>query len=304
MKDLNNVLVFVRVAEARNFTEASEGLGLSGSAISKIVTKFEAELGVRLFNRSTRAVSLTSDGVRFFRRCKEILAIIEDAEDAVRKNSGSLPGPIRFTTPVSYGRRIIVPALPAFAAQYPNITIEAELSDRSVDLSYEPIDIAIIRGPIPDEWAVARKLCTLNFVACASPAYIARFGEPAKPEDLVKHHCLAYMDPQLGRHREWLFCREERIFKIAAAGRVNINSADSLLELACAGLGIVMLSTMYTADAIRSGKLKMLLTDYVAPGIDVSAIYLPNRSLSPRIRVFVDFLLKLAPSVPNWNQLI
>ncbi|GAA4340885.1 LysR family transcriptional regulator [Pigmentiphaga soli] len=303
MKDLNNIHVFVKVAEARNFTEASALLGITSSGVSRIISRFEAELGVRLFNRSTRSVSLTNDGISFLERCKQVLSMVAEAEDALFETHGSLKGTIRMTMPMGFGRRVVSSALPAFAARYPEITLEVEFSDRVVDLFYEPVDIAIVRGAVPDSRLIAKKLCTLDFIACASPEYIARHGEPATPEDLVHHHCMAYMGPQMSRHREWTFARNGRSFNMHVAGRVNANNAEALLDAAISGLGIVMLSTMYTAEAIRAGKLKMLLTEYIPPGTVVSATYLPNRNLSPRIRVFIDFLSRLVPSPPNWHGL-
>jgi LysR family transcriptional regulator for bpeEF and oprC len=304
MKDLNHLVVFVKVAQAKNFTDASKQLGVTGSAVSKIITRFESELGVRLFNRSTRAVKLTNEGTIFYERCKEALAAVADAEDILRQARGSLKGTIRTTMPVGFGRKVVAPALASFAQQYPEITVEVEMSDRVVDLSYEPVDIAIVRGPVPeDARVVAKKLCTLNFIACASPDYIAKYGEPARPEDLVNHHCMAYMGPQMSRLREWTFSRNGRPFSMCVSGRINTNSGESLLEAAIAGLGVVMLSNMYTADAIRSGELKMILTDYVADGTAVSALYLPNRNFSPRFAAFIDFLLRLVPSTPRWEEI-
>ncbi len=302
MKDLNHILVFVKVAEARNFTEAANVLSITSSAVSKIITRFETDLGVRLFNRTTRAVHLTSEGASFFERCKEVLAAIHDAEDALRQTTGSLKGKVRLAMPVGFGRHVVAPALTSFAMHYPDITIEAELTDRVVDLAYEPVDIAIVRGSLGDARLVAKRLCELQFIACASPEYISRHGEPREPEDLVKHHCLAYMGPQMSRYREWTFARNGRTFNMQVSGRVNMNSAESLLEAAMAGLGIVMLSNMYAAEAVRSNKLKMLLTDFVAPSTPVSAVYLPNRNLSQRMRLFIDFLVRIVHPVAPWDK--
>jgi LysR family transcriptional regulator for bpeEF and oprC len=301
MRDLNHITVFVGVAQAKNFTRAASSLGITSSAVSKIITRFETELGVRLFNRTTRAVHLTNDGAIFFERCKEALAVVAEAEETLKQARGALKGTIRLAMPVGFGRRVVAPALTSFAIEYPEIIIEAEMTDRVVDLAYEQIDIAIVRGAVPDGRLIAKKLCTLHFIACASPAYLARYGEPSKPEDLVNHHCLAYMGSQMSRYREWTFSKDGRPFNMEVSGRVNLNSAESLLEAAISGLGIVMLSNMYTADAIREGKLKMLLIDYVPTGTDVSAVYLPNRNLAPRFRAFIDFLVNLVPTPPSWE---
>jgi LysR family transcriptional regulator, regulator for bpeEF and oprC len=297
VKDLNNIAVFVKAAEARNFTDASRGLGITSSSVSKIITRLEAELGVRLFNRSTRSVNLTHAGVSFLERCKEALEEVADAEHDLREVGGSLKGKIRITMPVGVGRRLIAPALPAFTARYSEIVVEAELSDRVVDLNYEPVDIAVVRGAIADPKMIARNLFTLDFVACASPEYIAKFGEPTDPNQLAEHHCLAYMGPQMSRYREWDFMCDERVLSLPVSGRLNMNSAESLLDAAVSGLGIVMLSTMYTADAIQNGKLKMILTDFAPPSTVVSAVCLPNRSLSARIGAFMEMLAELTPPV-------
>jgi LysR family transcriptional regulator for bpeEF and oprC len=295
LKDLNQIAVFVKVAGAKNFTEASHALGMTSSGVSKIITRLETELGARLFNRTTRTVQLTAEGEGFLESCREMLSAMERAEDSLRETTRSLKGTIRLTMPVGYGRRVISPALIAFASRYPDITLEAELSDRVVDLAYEPVDIAIVRGELPDARLIARRLCTLTFVACASPAYLERHGHPQEPEDLARHQCLVYMGPQMSRYRDWTFARNGRRFDLPVTGRINMNSAECLLEGAIAGLGIVLLSDMYTADAVNDGRLVPLLTRYRTPGTPISAVFLPDKARSTRISTFVDFLSKLVP---------
>jgi len=197
--------------------------------------------------------------------------------------------------PMGYGRRVVAPALPSFADRYPDIVIEAELSDRTVDLSYETTDVCIVRGTLPDVRVLARPLCELAFVPCASPAYLERHGWPREPEDLMRHQCMAYLGPQMSRHREWVFQRHGKSFAMQLSGRVNMNSAETLLEAAIAGMGIVMLSTMYTADPLKAGQLVPLLVSYMAPSTPVSAVYLPSKARSRRAMALVEFLSRLSP---------
>jgi LysR family transcriptional regulator for bpeEF and oprC len=304
MKDLNSIFIFAQVAEVKSFTQAAKRMNITASAVSKTISRLESELGVRLFNRTTRTVNLTSDGLSFLQCCKSVLSQITEVEATLNSMRTSVNGRIRVHMPVGFGRRVIVPGLAAFCQKYPNITVDAELTDRVVDLVYEGIDVAIVVGDISDQRVISRKLCDLHFCACASPSYIKAHGQPKDPDDLVGHHCLAYMIPPSGNYREWKFTRNGCVVSKTIAGQLNMNSAESLLEAAVAGAGIVMLSTMVTGDAIRTGKLKVILRDYIAPGPAVSAVYLPNRILSPRVKAFVDFLQDLVPPNPPWEMKI
>lgn len=302
MENLNAVRVFAKVAETRSFTDAAKHLGLTSSAVSKAITRLEQDLGVRLLHRTTRSVGLTNDGASFFERCQQILADVEDAENALNRTRAAPHGRLRVHMPVGFGRRVIMPALSAFIERYPGLVLDAELSDRMVDLAYEGIDVAVQIGDLADTRLIGRRLCNLRFVACASPDYLARHGEPATPEDLDQHHCLAYVMMHTGRYREWQFVQDGKTFGKMVSGRLNINNAESLLEAATAGLGVAMISNFIAADALRAGKLQAILTNYVARGPQVSAVYLPSKNLSPKVRAFVDFLSDLIASNPHWDE--
>jgi LysR family transcriptional regulator for bpeEF and oprC len=293
MKDLNSLVIFVKVAELKNLTQAARQLGLTASAVSKSITKLETELKVTLFTRTTRAVHLTNDGAAFHERCKTILTLLEEAELSLDACQRDLRGHIRVQMPVGFGRRVILPALGRFRSRYPDIVLDLELSNRVVDLAFERIDVCIVWGDVCDEQLIARKLCDVHHVACASPAYLKKFGEPASPDDLHRHQCLAYVVPHTGTYREWKFTHDGRSFSKPHSGKLNFNHGESLLEAALAGEGIAMLGTYFTDEAVRDGKLKVVLQDWVARGPQVSVAYLPNRNLSPRVRVFIDFLLEV-----------
>jgi LysR family transcriptional regulator for bpeEF and oprC len=301
VENLNAVRVFAKVAETRSFTDAAKHLALTASAVSKAITRLEEDLGVQLLHRTTRSVGLTNEGLLFFERCQQILADVEEAENALSHAQSAPRGHLRVHMPVGFGRRVVVPALSRFIDRYPGIVVDAELSDRMVDHAYEGIDVAVHIGEPADVRLVARKLCNLRFVACASPDYLARHGEPRTPDDLEHHHCLAYVLMHTGRYREWHFVRDGKTFAKTVSGRLNINNSDSLLEAAIAGLGIVMISNFIAADALRTSRLRAVLTEYVPVGPQVSAIYRPSKNLSPRVRAFVDFLTEVITNNPYWN---
>lgn len=290
MDNLNALVVFVRVAESRSFTAAAQRLGLTSSAVSKAISRLEGELGVRLLNRSTRLVTLTNDGASFFDRCREILTSIEEAERAVTLAKATPHGRLRVQMPVGFGRRVAVPALRKLAQTHPGLVVDAELSDRVADLAYEGFDAAIQIGQVSDERLVARTLCRLRFTALASPEYLARHGEPKTPDDLREHQCLAYVSPLTGGYRPWEFAKDGQSFSKRVSGSLNVNNADSLVEAAITGMGIVMISNFIAASAISSGQLIPILTDYVAPGPKVYVVYPPSRIVSLKLQVLIEAL--------------
>jgi LysR family transcriptional regulator for bpeEF and oprC len=292
--------VFVRVAETRSFTEAGHRLGLTSSAVSKAIGRLEAELGVRLLQRTTRSVGLTQDGRRFFEHCQQILSEIEAAESVLHRSSDGPHGRLRVHMTVGFGRRVIMPAMHEFIRRYPNLTVNAELSDRSVDMAYEGVDASVVIGEPADARLIARKLCNLRFAAVASPEYLDRYGEPKTPEELDRHRCLAYVYLHTGRFREWIFQKDGVPYARNMHGRLNINNSESLADAAAAGMGIAMLSRFIAADAIRAGRLRCILEDHVAPGPQVSVVYLPSRVLSPKVRAFVDFLGEVIDENEAW----
>lgn len=289
MRNLNALLVFVKVAETRSFTLAAQRLGLTSSAISKSIARLEQELGVKLLTRSTRLVNLTSEGASFFERCRHILTEIEEAETAVASTTATPKGRLRLQMPVGFGRRVIVPKMWEFTQRYPELSVDIELSDRSVDLTYEAVDAVIQIGPVTDDRVVAHNLCNLSFAPYASPEYLAKHGIPTTPDDLDHHQCLAYLLPMTGNHREWEFTKNGKDFSKVVSGALNINNAETLLEAAIAGAGIVMVSDFIAGNALRSGQLQRILSDYVVAGPEVSVIHLPRSTLAAKVRVLVNY---------------
>lgn len=301
---IQGISVFVRVADARSFTEAARRLGISPSAASKAITRLEDRLGVRLVHRTTRSVSLTDDGTAFYERCRHILGELEDAEAALTRRRAKPRGRLRIQMPVGFGQRILAPLMAQFMELNPELVVDAELSDRIADLADEGLDAVVRIGDLGDSRLIARRLCDLRFVTVASPGYIERFGEPKTPDDLERHRCLAYYLPQFNRYRDWNFSSNGSRFSKSLTGSLNINNAHALLDTAIAGVGIANLSTFIVHDAVRAGLLRVVLRDHVSVGPTVWVVYLERRHLSPRVQAFVDFLINRIPPTPAWDEML
>ncbi|HTP95399.1 MAG TPA: LysR family transcriptional regulator [Burkholderiales bacterium] len=298
---IQGIAVFVRVAEARSFTDAARRLGMSPSGASKAITRLEDRLGVRLVHRTTRSVSLTDDGAAFFERCRQLLGELEDAETAVTRRRSKPSGRLRIQMPEGFGRLVIVPLLARFVDANPELVVDAELSDRVADLADEGLDAAVRIGELGDARLIARRLCDLRFVTVASPDYLARHGAPRTPDDLAHHRCLAYYLPHTHRYREWEFVAGGERFSRPLSGPLNVNNAQALLDAATAGAGIANVATFIAHEAIRAGRLRVVLREYVPAGPPVWVVYLERRHLSPRVQALVAFLTAQIPPSPPWD---
>jgi DNA-binding transcriptional LysR family regulator len=279
---------FVRVAERGSFAAAAADLGLTPSALSKLVARIEDRLGVRLLTRTTRKLALTAEGELFVARSREILASIEAAEAEVTAASERPRGHLRISVGTAVAKQILGPALPVFLDNYPDITVELHVSDRQVDLVAEQIDVAIRSGALGDSTLVARKVGEATRVICASPRYLEKHGTPQVPADLLQHNCLTLPGPAWS---QWPFHTHEGINRLAVSGTFTSDNADLLLDVALAGLGIARLADFMVARATRDGALVRLLVDsHVPESFPIHALTVPGRHRAPRIRAFVDFL--------------
>ncbi len=289
MPVLSNLVAFAHVARAGSFSAGAERLDIATSVASKRVSKLERALGVRLLHRTTRRLSLTEAGEAYLEHCGRILEELDLGEAAVGKLRGKARGLLRVTAPTEYSSHRIAPLLPAFLAQYPEIVIELEASDRVVGLVQERYDIGIriLREPPPG--MAQRRLAPLRSVVCASPAYLKRRGTPHAPEDMERHDCLTIPD-YMGRG-EWLFARDGREISVRVRGRCTSNSSGALRTLALAGVGIALLPDYVAAADVASGALRAVLGDYESyPGVAVYAVYPQQRFVPPKLRAFIDFI--------------
>ena len=294
--DASEMRAFVCVAEHQSFSGAAAVLGLTPSAVSKLISRLEERLGIRLLHRTTRRVALTSEGEVYFARARQILADIDEMEMEVTRSRGSPRGHLRVNTNTGFGIHQLAPALPEFLARYPDIDVELSITDRIVDLVADHADITIRAGPIIDTSVTARKIADYNRVICAAPDYIAQHGVPHAPADLANHASIgmAFQTPV-----QWEFRMRSGVRSIDIVPRVTTDNAEAALRLALAGAGIIRLSDIIVGEPIRRGELVPLLMDvHQAEPIALSALYLAGRHRLPKVRVFLDFLIERFGSAP------
>jgi DNA-binding transcriptional LysR family regulator len=285
---LQELAVFVRAAESGSFSRAARELGLSQPSVSRIIGELEARLGVRLLLRTTRRIAVTDAGALFLDRAREILAEIEDAEDAAR-GLDSLRGTIRLAIPIVYGTREIIPRLPKFLSMHPLLRVELSVADQRQDLVAEGADVAIRMGNLDDSAFGARKLQTLERMLVASPTYLAARGRPKAPADLASHDCI-FGPGNFGRD-SWSFTRNGTEVSVDVRGRIHTDSGPGVFACAMAGLGIAMTSTVMVGPEIKAGALVPLLRSYKLSSVDVHAVFPAGPRPSTKVRALVDFLV-------------
>jgi len=289
---------FSRVAETGSFSEAARRLRSSKSVVSRQIAALESELGVRLLHRSTRALTLTEAGRSYFDQIVRILADIDEANLSVSHLQAAPRGRLRVNAPMSFGIRHLAPAIPDFLARCPEVEIDMTLNDRFVDLVDEGFDMAVRIGQLIDSSLVARRLAPLRRVVCASPAYLAARGIPTTPDEITGHECLCYSNMSAGN--EWKFVGPDgRPWPVEVKGRLRINNGDALRIAALGGLGLACLPTFIVGEDLRAGTLVPVLTEAIQQEGGVFAVYPHARLLSPKVRVFIDFLAeRFGPNPP------
>lgn len=296
MDATSDLRVFVRAVERGSFSAAANDLGLTPSAVSKLVSRLEDRLGVRLLERSTRRLALTPEGEMFFARAKRIVADIEEAEEEVTRIRGAPRGRLHINSGTAFGLHQLAPALAGFLARYPEIDLELSITDRLVDLIEEHADIAVRSGHIPKGPFIQRKIADLQRVICAAPSYLAQRGTPRTAADLKQHDCIVVAGPGLNR---WPFEARIGVDVIDVHPRVVTDDAEAALRLAIEGAGVIRLSDVIVGGPLQRGELVALLTDvhHVEP-FPLSAIYPAGRQRLPRVAVFIEFLVERFGSAP------
>lgn len=284
------------MVDSGGFSAAARALGLTPSAVSKQIGRLEDKLGVRLLNRTTRRVGLTEVGAAFYARAVRILADIDEAERAAMQLSGEPRGHLRVAASIAFGRRQIMPIIADFLARYAEMTVELALSDRAIDLVEESVDVAIRSGPLPDSSLIARRLAPDRRIVCAAPGYLERHGTPSTPADLVDHNCLIFSG--LPTLNEWTFEGPETVKE---RGSFEANNGDALRDGVLAGLGIARLAAFLVGPDVKAGRLVALFEDrQPADDSAINVLYPHHRHLSPKVRVFVDYLVERMTPVPPW----
>jgi len=290
MESLSGFAVFVQVAETRSFVAAGRLLGVSASAIGKRVARLEERLGVRLFHRSTRSITLTSEGVMFLERSRRVLAEIEAAEQELTLSTGAPRGRLRVSLPLVSS--LMLPVLADFMQQYPEVELDLDFTDRSVDVIEEGFDAVVRTGDLSDSRLSARTLGTFHVLLVGSPDYFARHGIPQKPADLAAHRCLHYRYPNSGKLEVWPLRQQPSEPQITLPVSMICNNIETRVCFAQHGLGIACLPNFAAAEGIASGKLRTVLDDYVDRTIVFRVLWPSSRHWTPKLRVFIDFLVE------------
>jgi len=301
MKDrLNGMRVFAQVVEAKSFSAAADKLGMSKSLASRHVSALERSLAVKLLNRSTRKLSLTEAGAMFYEHCARIVHEAQLAEERLTRTQAEPAGLVRVTAVQPFAVRHILPALPEFYEKYPKIRVELSCSNRTADLGDERFDFGIRVSFDPSPHLIARKLAANRAVLCASPAYLERREMPRRVEDLSEHHCVLF--PPLTPKGGWTLRRGRRKYTVPVTGIFKTDEMDVVRAAVTAGLGIGILPVYMVGDALREGRLVPLLRQYqVVPESAIYLVYLPNRTLSSRVRALIDFLVERFGPIPTWD---
>lgn len=298
-----DLAVFVRAIEAGSFSAAARSLALTPSAVSKLVTRLEDRLRVRLLNRTTRRLDLTPEGQQFFLRAQRILAELEEAESELTRSRSSPRGLLRIQASVAFALHQLTPMLPAFSARYPEIELMLSASDRPADMAEEGFDLAVRIGSLPDSSLIARRICDIERVICAAPGYLKRRGVPQRPDDLLAHDCLRlHTQPALSI---WPFddpAAPGGVRMLEIGGRYSANNAESLRQMAIDGMGIVRLTDLTVGSALQSGALVPILTEFnhIEP-VPLQALMPANKHRLPKVTAMLDFLDEHFASAP-WRR--
>ena len=296
MQDLRTLAIFVKVAERLSFVRAAADLGITQSGVSNAISRLEDQIGTRLLARTTRRVSLTEHGAAYFERCRQALAEIEEAE-LVLKNAQLKPsGNLRIDMPVSFGRIKVVPLMGAFQARYPDIALRLTFNDRYVDLVEEGIDVSVRFGVLQDSSLIARRLGGAQLSVVGAPRYFAKYGTPKRPEDLAGHNCLGFTFRETRLAREWRFAQTGAQgggeTALSPKGNMSLSDGASVCDAARAGHGLAQLQDFFIDTLVARGQLVSVLDKFKPAAQPIWLVYPRTRHLSPKVRVFVDFMVE------------
>ena len=291
MDRFQEMQVFVRIAERSSFTLAADDLQMPRATVTNLMKRLEERLGARLLERTTRTVRLTHDGEAYYRRCVRLLADVEEAEGSFRNTAPK--GLLRVNLQGTLARHFVVPALADFMALYPDIALQIGEDDRLVDLVREGVDCVLRAGVLQDSSMVGRRIASLQQVTCASPDYLAKYGEPINPDALAAHHAVNYISSATGTAMPLEFMVNGQLLAVRLKATVSVAGADLYTESAVAGMGLVQVPRYRVLNEINEGRLKVVLADFPPPPMPVSVLYPQSRQLSSRVRVFVQWMDQL-----------
>ena len=293
---------FVRIVEAKSFTRAAETLDLTRASLTATMQNLEAYLGTQLLQRTTRSISLTSDGADFYAHCVEILAAVEAAEAPFRGAEGGPRGRLRIELPGALGRRVVVPRLAQFHERFPGVELAVSMSDRLADLTRDGTDCALRVGALEDSNLVGRQVGSMRFVTCAAPAYLARHGTPSTLDDLDRHQGVIHFSGRTGRPFDWDFVVDGVEVHRRLAGAVAVNDADAYVSCGLQGLGLIQAASYMVQEHLAGGALVEVLAQWPGVPMPVSLVYPQGRIGSPKLRVFVQWIDELFAAEPHLRR--
>lgn len=298
MNKLQAMEVFVQVVDAGGFTRAAEMLQMPKATVSTLVQGLEATLSAKLLHRTTRQVTVTTDGAAYYERCLRILSDVRDAEESLSRTRLSPSGRLRVDAPTGLSSEILVPALPGFFERYPDIMLELGSSDRPVDLVEEGVDCAVRGGELWDTNLIARRVGVVNFLTGASPGYLEKYGTPQHPRDLERHRCVNYFSAKNGKVYDWDFTRGDERYDVPMRGVIALNDSNAYVEAGLAGLGIIQMTDYLVYKHVETGRMVQILPDWHSDPLPIHVVYPQNRHLSAKVRVFVEWVAELFAANP------
>jgi LysR family transcriptional regulator, regulator for bpeEF and oprC len=298
MDKLKSLMIFIRSAQYGSFSEAARQLGMAPSAVSRAVLRLEDELGVRLLQRTTRSLTLTEDGNRFYQRSQQILNDLEEAELEIKQSQSMPIGTLRLDLSFVFGKMHIAPALLQFAAQYPKLNLNVSFNDRLIDLIEEGVDATVRIGISTDSSLIMHHLATTRYTTCASAQYLAQYGTPTTPAELLQHRCVNFIYPQTRREPNWKFEQDGKSIDLAVNSYLRFDNSEVILEAVIQGAGVVQLPKFIAANAIARGHLQPILQAYATQvELPIAVLYPQKRYLSAKVRVFVEFMRELTAAL-------
>jgi DNA-binding transcriptional LysR family regulator len=290
--NLNEILVFMAVVDEGSFIAGGQAMGLSRSAAGKAVNRLEERLGVRLLNRTTRALSRTDEGRVFYDQGLQILAAVDEAEASVAGRPGIPRGLLRLTVPDAFGRLVVLPLLQKYLEAWPDVQVEVSFTDRQADMVEEGFDLAVRIGEAPpDTRLVSRVIARYKAMLCASPSYLAKRGEPLHINELAGHDCLIFSSRN--RRQSWRFLADDGAWvKAQGKSRLRLDSGEAIRDAAVAGLGIAFLPDFLVTGDLAAGRLQQVLHKHEAEDVKIVTIYPTRRLLEPRVRCFIDLMVE------------
>ncbi|MDM9622476.1 LysR family transcriptional regulator [Rhizobium sp. AC44/96] len=294
MDQLSAMRAFIRVVETGNFTRAADTLAMPKATVTNLIQGLEAHLHTKLLNRTTRRVMVTTDGALYYERAAQIVSELEELDGSLTNSQGLPGGRLRVEMAGAFADWIVVPALCDFYQKYPDIRIDLGVGDRTVDYLAENVDCALRGGTPADQSLIARRVSEVDLITCASPLYLEKFGKPERPEDLENdHYSVSYFRAQTNRTLPFEFRKDNENLEVNPRYMVSVNDSRTFVTAALTGLGIAQLPRFMIRDALAKGELIPVLPEWTREPLALYIVYPPNRHLSNKVRVFVDWLVKL-----------